>query len=180
MYLRRVPAEHVWEHAGIEWRLGLSSSGPTAAAVWSLATIVRDESMSNKESKFYKSIDSECDDPGKKGSLLNMLNQLRWAIRQEDYQNFLKDSNVQVKDAGKFNYRGKSHKIWELKYQKKDRIYFFTYRIIGQTEEKILVLLLFHHKKDQTTPRYIIDYCEKVMKDFLDPSPNVKILKEVP
>lgn len=178
IYLRSVRVDHVLDYAGIDWRQGLPSTGTKAAAVWTLATVVRDTGVSIEDSKFYKSIKNECDDAGKKGSLFTMFTQLRYAIRQEDYQDALKGTNVQVKDAGKFNYRGQNHKIWELKFQNKDRIYFFSHRTGSQSDSKLLIPLLFHHKKDQTTPKHILDYCEKSMKPFLDPSPEIKILKE--
>jgi hypothetical protein len=182
MYLRSVKVDHVWDYANIDWKLALPSAAASlkAAAAWKLATVVRDAGMPIEDSKFYKSIHDECNDDGKKGSLLTMFNDLHRAIRHEDYQDVLQGGRVQVKDAGKFTYRGQNHKIWELKYQKKDRIYFFTHRLSGRCDEKLLIPMLFHHKKDQTTPKHILDYCEKTMKPFLDPNPEVKILKEAP
>lgn len=180
IYLRSVRVDHVWDYASIDWKQALPGAGAKAATVWTLATVVRDSDTPVEDSKFYKSVRNECDDAGKKASLLTMLNQLRYAIRNEDYQDVLKGTNVQVKDAGKFNYRGQNHKVWELKYQNKDRIYFFTHRTGGQGDTKLLIPMLFHHKKDQTTPKQILGYCEKTMKPFLDPNPEVKILKEAP
>ena len=178
IYLRATKIERVWQHAGIDWNVALPGPGPSALAVWDVATVVRDVSTAIADSKFFKSIDDECDDPGKKSSLLNMLNQLRYAIRFDDYQGFLKGSNVQVKEAGKFEYRKKTHKIWELKFQNKDRVYFFSHHI--SADRKALILMLFHHKKDQTTPKHILGYCEKLMKPFLDPDPEISLLKEIP
>lgn len=180
IYLRSVRVDHVLDYAGIDWKQGLPGTGAKGAAVWTLATVVRDPDVSLEDSKFYKSIRNECDDAGKKGSLFTMLTQLRYAVRQEDYQEALKGTNVQVKDAGKFNFRGQNQKIWELKFQNKDRIYFFTHRLSGKGDPKLLIPMLFHHKKDQTTPKQILDYCEKTMKPFLDSNPEIKILKETP
>ena len=107
-----------------------------------------------------------------------MLNQLRYAMRHEDYQGFLKNSNVQVKDAFRFTYRAKTHKVWELKFQNKDRVYFFSHQTTGAENKRVLIPMLFHHKKDQTTPKGVCDYCEKVMKPFLDPDSKIEIIKE--
>lgn len=180
IYLRTVRLESVLEHAGIDWERALPGPGLKCVPAWTTATLVRDEEMELRDSKFFKSVRDECDDAGKKGSLFNMLNQLRYAIGQDNYQEFLKGTNVQVKEAFSFEYRSKKHKIWELKFQNKDRLYFFSHRRPDKEEVRLLVLLLFHHKKDQTTPKQVTDYCTKVMKPFLDPTPEFKVIKEKP
>jgi len=109
-----------------------------------------------------------------------MLNQLRYAIRHEDYQAFLKNTNIQIKEAFHFDFSKKKHKVWELKYKNKDRVYFFTHQIAGDQPIRLLIPLLFHHKKDQTTPKPITEYCEKTIKPFLIPNSEINILKESP
>jgi hypothetical protein len=176
IYLRNVNIDHVWAFAGISSPLG--AAGPKKAPVWSIVTPVRDDGVKIVESKFYKSIKAECDEAGKKSSVLMMLNQLRYAVQQSDYQAFLKETPVHVKEAHSFTHRGSKHKVWELKYQNKDRIYFFTHQGQPQADSKLLITALYHHKNDQKTPQRIRDYCETAMKPFLESAPKVAIIKE--
>jgi hypothetical protein len=178
IYLRNVSIQHVWTHAGIDWRRALGAAGPTGAPVWSIVTPVRDKGVKIVESKFYKSIKAECNDAGKRSSALMMLNQLRYASLHSDYQMFLKETSVQVKEAHSFTHRGSKHKVWELKYQNKDRIYFFTHLGHPEPESKLFIATLFHHKNEQRTPERIRSYCETAMKPFLEPSPTVSIIRE--
>jgi hypothetical protein len=139
---------------------------------------VRDEDVQITGSRLYKSVRDECNDAGKKASLLIILNNLNQAIRHDDYQGFLKDTNVGVKEAFGFVYRNQKQKVWELKFQKKDRLYFFTFSPSSKMNDRYLLPLIFHHKKNNTTPASICDHCERVMKPFLDPNPQLTILKE--
>lgn len=117
------------------------------------------------------------DDPGKKASLLEMLHQLSYAITQDDYQGFLKGTSVNVKCAHDFKHAGSKYKVWELKYQNKDRLYFFTHKVSGNREAiNILILLLFHHKNTQNTPEQVKAYCEKIVKIFNEPKSAVKFI----
>lgn len=180
-YLRVVRVEHVWEHAGIDWRRALPGGGlKNQPLVWTLATPVRDPDVQIVGSKLYKSIRDECDEASKKSSLLIMLNQLSYAIRHHDYQGILKGTPVDVKEAFGFNYRNQKRKVWELKYQNKDRLYFFTHSSTEIENARLLLPLIFHHKRDKTTPTSICDHCERAMKPFLDLNPKFKILKETP
>ena len=178
VYLSGFKMEHVWEHAGIDWRAANLSLPASAQVEWTLATPVKDAEMKVEDSKFFKSVAKECNSDEKQSSLLVMLHQLRYAICNADYQSYLKSTNVQVKDAHKFTYRNSKHKIWELKYQKKDRIYFFTHVEDSKDGRKILIPLLFHHKRDQATPADISSYCETAMKSFLNPQCKVELIKE--
>lgn len=177
-HLRCFKVEHVWEHAGIDWRAANLSFPSEQQAIWILATPVRDAGTKVTDSKFFKSVASECDSDEKKASLMVMLYQLRYAMCHADYQSHLKTTNVQVKEAHKFTYRNSKHKIWELKYQKKDRIYFFTHLQEGKDGRKFLIPVLFHHKRDQATPASISSQCETAMKPFLNPQSKVELIKE--
>ncbi|MBB4226081.1 hypothetical protein [Variovorax guangxiensis] len=152
----------------------MPSIGLPVRQEWSFATPVRDNTVAFAQSKFFKSLKDECDDKSKKKSLLNMAVALKHAVQFGDYQSNLKNvSGIGVKEAFSFDYRNKRNIIWELKYQNKDRLYFFS----QNTETvKLVVPLLFHHKKDQNTPQAISNYCKDAMKDFLDPSAHIKVL----
>ena len=178
LYLRCFKVEHFWEHAGIDWRAANLSFPASQQATWTLATPVRDAGTKVTDSKFLKSVASECDSDEKRSSLMVMLHQLRFAMCHADYQNHLKTTNVQVKEAHKFTYGNSKHKIWELKYKKKDRIYFFTHLEPGKDGRKLLIPVLFHHKRDQATPANISSQCETAMKPFLNPQSKVELIKE--
>lgn len=174
IHLHSFKIEHVWEHAEIPWQEAGLAAPPEGQKVWTVATHVRDQNASIVDSKFFQSVKNECDEVSKKSSLLVMLNQLRSAVYQNDYQSFIKESNVQIKEAHSFIHSRSKHKIWELKHKKKDRIYFFTHREHENGGSNYFILMLFHHKKDQKTPSSITSYCENLMKKFLDN--NLKII----
>jgi hypothetical protein len=177
IYVRAITCQEVWSHAQIDWKKGLARGLPTTPTKWRLATYVVDGQVTKENSKFFKSIEQEVNDAGKKASLLEMLHQLSYAITQEDYQGFLKNASVSVKCAHDFKYAGSKHKVWELKYQNKDRLYFFSHRLVdGPVVVNVLVFLLFRHKNTQTTPEDVKAYCEKIMKLFLEPRVGVKII----
>lgn len=181
IYLHTVKIEHVLDHAGVpKWRQQMPSLTVTpSSVVWTLATPARDRGVTREETRLFKSIRDECDDAGKKVSLLVMLSGLHRAITHQDYQEVVKGmAGLSVKSAYTFKYRNKSEKVWELKYQNKDRLYFFSF-FSGNVEiGNLLIPMLFHHKKDQTTPEAIKGHCEKEMKPFLDPGVQITILKE--
>lgn len=181
IYLRTVRFEHILDQAGVpKWRQNspLLATMPVKA-VWTIATPVRDRSVDLVDSRFFRSIRDECDDVGKRASLLVMLTGLYHALGHEDYQPVIKHTaGLNVKPAHIFKYRGKSEKVWELKYQNKDRLYFFSYSSTVSDPCNLLIPLSFLHKKDQTTPDTIKDQCEREMKPLLDPNPQITILKE--
>lgn len=181
IYLRAVKFEHILDHAGVpKWRqLSPFLATMPVKAVWTLATPVRDRTVGRADSRFFKSIQAQCDDASKMSSLLVMLTGLYHALGHEDYQAVVKGTaGLNVKSAHTFKYRGKNEKVWELKYQNKDRLYFFSYSSAASEPRNLLIPLIFLHKKDQTTPDTIKDQCEREMKPLLDPRPQITLLKE--
>lgn len=176
IYLRTVEIEQLWTLAKID--PAKAPAAPQGRPAWTIVTPVRDPSVGVRESKLCKSIKDECDDVGKRSSLLVMLHELRFAVLQQEYQAILKGGKVQVKEAHSFEYRGGRHRAWELKYQNKDRMYFFTVQGAPRPESRLLSLALFHHKNDQKTPQRIRDYCESLMKPILAPGANIEVIKE--
>lgn len=174
IHLHSFKIEQVWEHVEIPWQDASLAPPPERQPVWTVATHVRDQNVNVVDSKFFQSVKDECDEVGKKSSLLVMLNQLRLAVFQQDYQSLIKESNVQIKEAHAFNHSNSRHKVWELKYKKKDRIYFFTHSEKIKGGNNYFIPMLFHHKKDQKTPSSITTHCESLMKKFLDN--NLKII----
>lgn len=162
------------EHAGIDWRK--APAGPSSVPVWQIVTPAGALDMEAKDTKFFKSIKDEVDDASKKSSLLMMLQHLQFAVCQERYQEYLQGTPVQVKSAYSFKMHSSKHHVWELKYQNKDRLYFFTHSIDKQGGPQ-LALLQFHHKKDQNTPEHVKTYAEKTMKPFIEPKATVQFTK---
>lgn len=111
--------------------------------------------------------------------MLVMVTGLYHALGHKDYQPVINGTaGLNVKPAHIFKYRGKNEKVWELKYQNKDRLYFFSYSSSESDLYNLLIPLIFLHKKDQTTPNTIKSQCEREMKPLLDPKPQITILKE--
>jgi hypothetical protein len=145
---------------------GLGGSG-----VWRLCTPVGEDDDLNG-SKLFKSIKKYVDDDEKRSNFLVMLTAIARAATQQDYGAVLSNSVVTAKPAYKFNYRNKQHTVLELKHGKKDRIYFYPEKFCGLP---CIVLLLAHHKKDQTTPKEVTTYCETTMKAHLASISDVSI-----
>jgi hypothetical protein len=181
IYLRTVKFEHLLDEVGVpQWQQRLPTLAKMSPkAVWTVATPMKDGQALRSSSRLFKSLRLECNDAGKKTSLVNMLTGLHRALDHENYQEIIKDtSGLDIKVACDFEYRDGKWKVWELKYQKKDRLYFFTHAPLNPREPKLFIPMLFHHKKDQTTPVFVKDYCREVMKPFLDPAPKISLLKE--
>ncbi len=101
------------------------------------------------------------------------------AAKQQNYQEVLKGSYVSVKTAYEFKFAGSNHKVWELKPNNKDRVYFFTHPVtVNAVKKPVISMLLAHHKKDQNTPKEVSRYCETLMRSYLDPTVKIEILKE--
>lgn len=178
LYARVVSPAEILGLASIPWQNQISSLSGERGAVWSIATPVRDADMPLAKCKFGRSITDECNDKGKRLSLVTMVTALHHAAREEDYQGALKGlSGIGVKEAFNFAHLSKKERVWELKYQNKDRMYFFAYTEGGPHPRRILLPLLYHHKRDQNTPDGVKRYCSEAMKPFLEPRAKVVILK---
>ncbi len=175
IYVRQVNIEAALGHVGINLSEALPAGRPTGKPRWSVVTPVRDSAQGVVDGKFFASLSNECNDSSKRASLLAMLTHLGWAVLQDDYQSALKSTSVSPKEAFSFLYMKKTQRIWELKYQNKDRLYYVTHN--GPSQSKLIVLLLYHHKKDNSTPKGIASYCEKIFKGFLDPGVTLTVLE---
>lgn len=139
---------------------------------WVLCTPVGDADADVHGSKLLRSIRRYVDDDEKRSNFLVMLTAIARAATQQDYGAVLANSTVTPKPAHSFSYQNKKHSVLELKQGKKDRIYFFAERLGGRP---CIVLLLAHHKKDQTTPKEVCNHCEHAMKNCLACAANVEI-----
>ncbi|MGE0232299.1 MAG: hypothetical protein AB7L76_05565 [Burkholderiaceae bacterium] len=109
-----------------------------------------------------------------------MMTALSDAITVTDYQKAIKESvGIDVKEACGFTFQGRRHRIWELKYQNKDRVYFITF-VQSVPPLNLLIPLLFHHKKDQNTPASVENYCTDIAKRFLASDAKVHVLEALP
>lgn len=148
------------------------AGGFEAQGHWVLCTPIGDEDLDAQGSKLLRSIRKYVDDDEKRSNFLVMLTAISRAATQQDYGAVLANSTVTPKPAHSFSYQNKKHSVLELKQGKKDRIYFFAERFGGRP---CIVLLLAHHKKDQTTPREVCNHCEQAMKNCLASVANVEI-----
>jgi hypothetical protein len=139
---------------------------------WRLCTPIDDDDTDATASKFLKSIRKNINDDEKRSNFLVMLTAMAYAATEQDYGAVLASSIVTPKPAHKFTYQGKNHSVLEVKQGKKDRLYFFAEHFSGLP---CLVLLLAHHKKDQTTPREVTNHCEAAMKTCLASTAKVAI-----
>ncbi|WP_157652652.1 hypothetical protein [Burkholderia ubonensis] len=133
------------------------------ATKWTLVTIAKSPPPPDS-GRFFRSLEDHVDAPDKKASYLTMVAELCSAIEVDDYQAALKVGTVSVKAAHHFKYGGHKHAVWELKYGKKDRIYFYPH-----PQERLIFLLMAYHKKDQQTPEDVCAACERDIKLILDP-----------
>lgn len=179
--LKLVTLASVLAHAGLvaPSGLGRDRGAPHTKPFWELATPTTNEGMSLEASRLFRSITEHVNDDEKRAAFALMVNGISRASALQNYQEVLKGSNIVVKVAHDFKYLGRAHKLWELKANKKDRIYFFALKlkILGR-ERNVIVLLMAFHKKDQHTPKEVCSPCEEAMKQFLDPKASIQIKDE--
>ncbi|UVH56512.1 hypothetical protein NWF24_27265 [Variovorax paradoxus] len=177
--LKPINIKDVLQHAGVDIHAVLGASTSPNAPHWTLTTPIGDAKETLSGTKFYRSISEYVDDEDKRIAFATSMMGITAAAAQQNYQAVLKGSYVQVKVAHEFKYGGSNHKLWELKPNNKDRVYFFTHPVAIQTgTQPVISMLLAHHKKDQTTPKEVSKYCETLMKSYLDPTAKTEILKE--
>ncbi|MFM0596059.1 hypothetical protein [Paraburkholderia dilworthii] len=110
------------------------------------------------------------DAPDKRSSFAVMVAALFGGVEVDDYQSEIKSiGSVDVKAAHSFKHGGRKVTVWELKYQNKDRIYFF-----AQPDLKTIFLLLAYHKKDRNTPDEVKRVCEDDIKAILHADRDVE------
>lgn len=131
---------------------------------WDVAIVVKDCDLLN--GRFPKSIGKHVDDPAKRSAILKALSELYSAVCDEDYQSTLEQSGVGCKIAHSFQYDGSTHKVWELKPNNKDRVYFFPLKN-GPQGRNVVFLLTAYHKKDQKTPKEVSEVCVDDIKSIL-------------
>jgi len=140
---------------------------------WDILIVVKDSTSLN--GRFLKSLEQHIDAPGKRANILKALNELFPAALYDDYQAELAQSGVSCKIAHSF--KGGAIKVWELKPNNKDRVYFFPMPD-GVKGRKVIFLLMAYHKKDQQTPKEVKDFCENAIKEILDSRGNIEICEE--
>lgn len=142
---------------------------------WEIAIVVKDCHTLN--GRFRKSLEQNIDDVSKKSNILKALDELFNAVCCDDYQAELAQSSVACKIAHQFTYMGHSVKVWELKPNNKDRVYFFPApeKINGK---RVIFLLNGYHKKDQQTPKEIKTACEDAIKEILRSQDKIEICEE--
>lgn len=183
LYLNALNLRDVLKHAGVDLDAALGNSKTVLAPHWRLATPVGGADGTLAASKFYRSIAEHVDDDDKRASFASAMMGIAAAAQQQNYQAVLK-GYVNVKVAHDFKYRDSQHKVWELKPNNKDRVYFFTLQAeeVGvkatPINKPVISMLLAHHKKDQTTPKDVARYCENLMKSHLDPATRIQLRKE--
>ncbi|MFY3681800.1 hypothetical protein ACOTD7_19325 [Achromobacter xylosoxidans] len=133
--------------------MGRRDQRDTGSRRWQVGCVVAD--VNAAKSKFQRSVEKHVDDRDKRKSFATMVGALFDAVCHDDYQEFLSDGNVACKIAKQFKFDGHNHNLWELKYGKKDRLYFFP---ITNGQQRTIVLLMAFHKKDQRTPEEV-DSC---------------------
>ena len=155
--------------------LKVTAGLPGGQVFWRLCTSIGDDDANANMSKLFKSIRKNIDDNEKRSNFLVMLTALANAATQQDYGAVLANSVVTLKPAHKFTYQNKNHSVLELKQGKKDRLYFFAEHF---SAFPCIVLLLAHHKKDQTTPKEVTSHCEAAMRTCLASTAKVSIKQE--
>jgi hypothetical protein len=143
---------------------------------WDVAIVVKDCAELN--GRFSKSIDKQVDDTSKKAAVLRALGELFPAVCEEDYQAVLDQCGFGCKIAHSFTYEGNTCKVWELKPNNKDRIYFFPLKEGLPHGRKTIFLLTAFHKKDQKTPKEVIEICETDIKAILQSRGKFEICED--
>lgn len=143
---------------------------------WDVVVEVRE--CGDLNGRFLKSIKTYVDDPKKKGALLLCFQELYNAVVDDDYQKILAGTGVSCKTAHSFQYEGRAIKVWELKPNNKDRVYFFPLTEGYIEGRKAIFLLSVYHKKDTKTPKEISQICEEDIKSILRSRGNIVICED--
>lgn len=146
------------------------------AQKWDIVMIVKDCALRN--GRFPKSIDKYIDDVSKRATILRALSELFAASCEEDYQRAIEQSGVGCKTAHSFQHGGVTHKVWELKPNNKDRVYFFPLKDGLPQGNKVIFLLMAYHKKDQKTPKEIAEICAEDIKEILESRGKIEICED--
>ena len=149
---------------------------PIASLKWDVAILVPD--CSGGKNRFTRSVADYVDDPSKKAAFLHAISHLFHALSEENYQAVLSNSAVACKSARTFKFEGSTHKLWELKPNNKDRIYFYGVTDMKPPNRKTIFLLMVFHKKDKTTPDTAGAPCEDAIKDIIRAKGMIDFCKE--
>lgn len=153
-------------HAGFDAVAALGAAAQFGQRAWAFATPISDWKIPIEDSRFYKSIKSDVDDPDKIAEFGLLMTMISRATTVSNFMPVLHNFSVQAKVAHTFDAFGSSRKLMELKHNNKDRIYYYQMHI---QEKPTLVFLLAEHKKDRTTPKPVKSYSEFTIKGLLDP-----------
>jgi len=170
--LKLIGVPLILEHAkkGLSKALG---GHKATSEVWRICTPLSDGDVTVQKSKFFKSITEDIDDASKLKTFVQLVSALASASTVENYHEFFRGIAVECKEAHGFNHRGTKVKIFELKrLRQKERLYFFPLSAKGM---RFFIVLLAHHKKDETTPKNVANYCEAQAIQFIDAGEKIYI-----
>ena len=142
---------------------------------WDVAVLVAN--CDAAKNRFSRSVADHMDDVAKRSQFLTAIYHLFDAIQDDDYQAALVDGSVTCKVAHTFKFDNATHKLWELKPGKKDRIYFYATELSAPHRKTIFLLMAFH-KKDQNTPQEVSGVCEEDIKNILRAKGKIEFCKE--
>jgi hypothetical protein len=121
-----------------------------------------------ESSSFGRSVRKNVDSVEKSANYLLMVTTLLRAVEEVDYRGYIHESGrLQCKDAHSFRMHNKTERILELKFGKKDRIYFYQMNAASSPSGRAILLLMAYHKKDQRTPVDVTGVCERQVRDLL-------------
>lgn len=143
---------------------------------WDVVVITND--CKQLSGRFRKSLDKNVDDQQKKGAILRCLSELYAASCDENFQGAIDESGLECKVAHRFEFEKVTHKLMELKPNKKDRLYFYLLKDGGPAGRKLIFLLMAFHKKDQKTPDEVTGPCEEEIKSILRSRGNIEICED--
>jgi len=185
-YLRHINIEQVIAQvpgltdASLRAALGQSADRLLKAAPkWHLVTPVKSRDQALAQTRFFKSIIEHVDDQRKQSTFLASMVTLLWAQQQQNLPEYLSGLSSPIfKVASSFKFQGSNLSIHELKGNNKDRVYLQTHTPKDQGGLQTVILYLSHHKKDQTTPSVVKDYCHTQASNYLNKQNSVVFLKD--
>jgi hypothetical protein len=165
MLVRRFDLDSVLRIAGVNLPQALGHAARRGPLVWTMCTPIAEAGSPVDSSRFYKSVRDNVDTVEKRTHFMIMMNAIARAASVEDYGSVLSGSAVATKPAHSFKAFNSTHRILELKHNKKERVYFYPHTVGSQ---RYLIFLLAEHKRDQTTPKHVCNYTETIVQRLVD------------